>query len=529
MGRSLVLVVTMVGLVVGVASAAPADAGAPANAVRVERLDAYVRDAMRAWEVPGLSVAIVDGDREPLVRAWGVRELGRPERMDPDTVFTIASVSKSFTAAALGLLVHEDRLAWETPVLDVLPYFRMPESDLTPRVNVVDLLAHRAGLDDPQHVGWAGLTRRELIERVRHYETPVHFRDRLTYSNVGYTAAGELIPALTGRSWDEFVTERLLRPLGMHASSTTAAALHGAKNRSLSHVRRADGTLVLDPFVADGWWTNDFRAASAGLNATTRDMVRWLQALANRGRVDGRQVLPAEVVDRMMEPGILTEPDLPGAALAGYALGLVVQEYGGQRTVSHSGLFRGHGGRLIVLPERRLGVYVFLNSRDAASGLDLGLALWILDRLLGRPAVDWSARFRAEHERALATRRAARDAFDARRTLGTQPSLDREAYLGTYRHPAWGDWAVEQRDGALWLTSLAAKAPVAARLEHWERDTFRPAWNDPVDDYHVAERVTFRLDALGRVDALRFENVADPYWGTIEFRRETAAGDAQRP
>src|SRR5713226_7943083 len=188
----------------------------------LQGLDAYVIQAMRDAEVPGLALAVVKDDAIVFAKGYGVRKLGDPAPVDDHTLFAIASTTKAFTAAALGMLVDEGKLRWDDPVTKFLPTFRLYDPYVTRELTVRDLLTHRSGLGDADDL-WlgSGYGRDEVMRRLRFLKPETSFRSRFGYQNIMYLVAGQIIPAITGKSWEDFVQERIFRPLGMTASNTS--------------------------------------------------------------------------------------------------------------------------------------------------------------------------------------------------------------------------------------------------------------------------------------------------------------------
>ncbi|MGD8726197.1 MAG: serine hydrolase domain-containing protein, partial [Gemmatimonadales bacterium] len=181
----------------------------------LESLDAYFAEAGRAWQVPGFAVAIVKGDSVVFAKGYGVRELGTSERVDAHTLFAIASNSKAFTAAALAQLVDRGAISWTDRVIDHLPYFELYSPFVTREMRVRDLLSHRSGLGTfSGDLVWYGTqySREEVLRRIAHLEPAGEFRADYGYSNVMFLAAGQIIPAVTGMSWDAYVETEFFDP-----------------------------------------------------------------------------------------------------------------------------------------------------------------------------------------------------------------------------------------------------------------------------------------------------------------------------
>jgi CubicO group peptidase (beta-lactamase class C family) len=492
-------------------------------------LDDHVEEAMSAWEVPGFALAVVKDGHVVHSRGYGVRELGSKEPVTDETVFCIASCTKAFTAAALGILVDEGKLGWDDPVAEHLPGFRLSDPYVSQIVTIRDLLAHRVGVRDVDDS--LGFSREELIYRLR-FDGPIDmFRSRWVYNSLHYLVAGQVIPAVTGTSWDEFVRERIFRPLAMAESSTSAWDLARAENKASSHVRQANGALYVDPITPNRVpnFDNDSIGPSASINSTARDMTRWLH-LQLGGEVAGRRLLSEEVIREMHAPQALLEPEVaPERALAGelmllsHGLGWHVQNHRDQRFVAHGGLVRGMVTHVAIVPKLNLGIVSLSNSRDAYGSqgtLNAATARWIADRHLNAPdrnyAMEYLDKFRADRENAASKR----ERFLRRRSDDTQPSLPMEGYEGTYGDAAYPMWRVVVEDGRLLLRYLRAPKVLYATLEHWHYDTFLPIWNEIVQDYWPAHLVTFSLDAGGAARSIVFSLSSDEE--EREYRRTSA-------
>ncbi|MGI8496361.1 MAG: serine hydrolase domain-containing protein [Gemmatimonadaceae bacterium] len=270
--------------------------GVPPAAFPAE-LDQYIEKAMRDWEVPGLAVAIVRHDTVLAAKGYGVRELGKPDRVDASTVFSIASLTKSFTAAAAAILVDEGKLAWDAPVRRYLPAFRLSDPYLTDQVTVRDLLAHRTGLH-ASNMMWVmtGIDRAELVRRARYMQPERPFRTGQLYSNAGYAIAGEALAAAAGQSYEELIRSRLFAPLGMRSSTITMEALAQQPNKVSPHAIIGG---VQRPI---GWRNIDVIAPAGSINSTATDMAQWLRFQLGDGTFRGTRLISAASMWEMHSP-----------------------------------------------------------------------------------------------------------------------------------------------------------------------------------------------------------------------------------
>lgn len=460
-------------------------------------LDAYIENAMREWEVPGLAIAIVRNDSVIYAKGFGVREAGRPERVDENTLFAVASNSKAVTATAVGMLVQEGKVAWGDPASKYLPYLQLHDAWATRELTVRDLMGHRSGLGTwAGDLLWYGSDRpvRDVLTGVRQVEPTYSFRSQYGYSNLMFIAAGEIVPAVTGTSWEDFVRARIFAPLGMTRTNFRVSELPRMGNVATPHTK-LDGRVAVTPYRV-----LDNAGAAAGINSSVRDWAQWLRFQLANGAYGGRQLVDSAVIRETRTPQTLLRMGagarrlFPTTHFSAYGMGWFLRDYHGRLLVEHSGGMDGMLSQTGYLPEAGVGVAIFTNYDEHS----LGTALFYetVDRLLGLPGRDWSRVF-------LDLQRQGGPPADpeAGRARGTTPSLSLEAYAGTYASPVLGRAEVSVRDGRLHLRA-EHNPGVAGPLEHWHHDVFRARWEDR---YFGTSLVTFTLDAAGRPADLRFQ------------------------
>ena len=468
-------------------------------------LDAYIEQAMRDWQVPGLAIAVVKDDSVVYAKGFGVRELGRPERVDENTVFAVASNTKAVTATALGLLVSEGKLSWNDPATKHLPGFQTYDAYTTRELTLRDMLSHRTGYET-----WAGdllwygsgRTREQVLAGVRNVPRFSGFRTGYGYSNLMFIAAGEVIPRVAGTSWDDFVTARIFRPLGMARTSTRLAGLQGLDNVAVPHTK-IGGAVVTTPYR-----NVDGGGPAASVNSSVRDWAQWLRLQMNEGRYGGRQLVDSAVIRETWTPHALlrvgagTRRIFPSTHFSTYGLGWFLRDYHGRLLVNHSGGMDGMLSQTGFLPEERVGVAIFTNYDDQS--LYTALMYEVLDRYLGVPDRDWSRVFLD-----LQAQGGPPADPEAGRARNTRPSLALDRYAGTYTNEILGEGRVTVENGRLYLR-VPSNPGIAGPLEHWHYDTFQARWEDR---YLLTSLVAFRLDAEGNPADLRFkvrEDFVDP-------------------
>lgn len=478
--------------------------GAAAQAAPPPGLDAFVESVMERFEVPGLSLAIVKDGQVVLTKGYGVRRLGGSEPVDARTLFGIASNTKVFTATALGLLVEDGALEWDAPVVRYLPDFAMYDPWVTREITVRDLLVHRSGLGlgagDLMFWPPTTFTREELVERLRHIPPATSFRSAYAYDNVLYPVAGEVIEAVSGKSWETFVAERIFAPLGMSGSDVRLADPAAVENAAFTH-GRVEGTVRQVPP-----YEGDVVNPAGGIFSNAEDMAKWLVVQMDSGRVaQGRRAWSPALTRELWKPVTPMPFGDPPPELAPlrrhfnfYALGLNVRDYRGERMLTHTGGLPGYVSRVTMVPDRKLGVVVLTNqeSSDAFEAVTHR----VLDHYLDAPAWDWLAAYTAVRQRA----DSALAAFEARASAGrdstSRPSLALDRYAGTYRDAWYGDVEIAEEDGGL-VIRFSRTPSLVGDLEHWQYDTFVARWRDR--SLRADAYVTFALNPDGTIERVR--------------------------
>lgn len=486
-------------------------------------LDAYVRRAMETFEVPGLSLAIVKDDEVLVATGYGVRRVADAAAVDARTLFAIASNTKVFTAAALGLLVEEGKLEWDAPVIRHLPWFQMWDPYVTRELTIRDLLVHRSGLGlgAGDLLWWPPSTydRKDVARRLRSLRPAFSFRSAYAYDNVLYLVAGEVIEAVSGRTWEQFVAERILERVGMSSSRVRHPDPDGGQadpdgrhrdpdgggNIAATHAQIDGAVRGIAPFVSDN--TNP----AGGILSCALDMAAWMRVLLSGGLLaDGSRLYSAATAGQLttlVTPMPIADPPPELAALKpnfrGYALGLVVQDYRGRKVVTHTGGLPGQVSRVTLVPEIGLGICV-LTNQEATEAFN-AITWRIVDGFLGAPAADWIEAYRKVRRRAEDRASRTREMAAASRDASSRPSLAPGKYAGTYVDDWYGDIEIEDVDGRLRMR-FSRTPLLVGDLEHWQYDTFIVRWLDR--ELRADAYVTFVLDAEGRVDEARMRAVS---------------------
>jgi len=507
-------------LVLTIASGCWATLGAQRRPL--DGIDAFVEKALVDWQTPGLTLAVVRRDSVLLAKGYGVREYGRPERVDENTLFNIGSCSKAFTSAVIAGLVGDGKVGYEDKAIDHLPWFRLWDPWVTSQVTVRDLMAHRVGADlTIENRLWpfaSGM--QDLVLRGGRQKPLGGFRERYHYSNNMLVAAGLVAEAVTAKPFARVLHERLLDPLGMTSTRASNQEALATPNRAAPH------DFVGGKPVAARWdrWPDSVLLPTGGISSTAKDMSTWLRFQLGRGAFGGRQIVAAEPFDQMHIPHTpvrggpveaaywfahVDAKDLHTRHWA-YGLAWFVTDYRDRPLVWHGGTVNGFRCAMALLPEDGAAMYVGVNRITL---LPPAMMLTVLDRLIGGEGEgggrrDWNAIFLKEAALQTEDARKAGEARRAARVTGTTPSLPLEGYAGRYVDPAIGPLEVTVTNGQLTLRV----GGFAGQLTHWHHDTFAANLQGAGGRAAAAPGntfATFTLDGAGRPTQVVVENLGE--------------------
>jgi len=473
-------------------------------------LSTYVAASMKTFSVPGLALAIVKDGKILVDQGFGVRKLGDPTAVDEHTMFGIGSNTKAFTTAALAMLVDAGKLSWDDPVYQRLPGFVMYDPYVSHEMTIRDLLTHRSGmgLGEGDLLFWpkSTYTRDEIIYKLRFMKPASSFRSKYAYDNLLYMAAGQIIPAVTGVSWDEFIQRNIFLPLGMNNSNTTSKAFKAGDDYAFPH-SRVDGKLQVIALE-----DLDNVGPAGSINSCAADMAKWMLLQLNRGKFTDREgrLFREERSREMWTPQtILPTGDPPPGPLArlqanfaDYALGWGLRDYHGRKLIGHTGGVAGFVSRVMLVPEENLGVVVLTNAEE--TGAFDSILYHILDHYFQLPPADWIAAFKSlkdtqEKEAAETIKKA-----EGERAANSKPSLPPEKYAGVYNDAWYGPITIRMENAGL-VISFDHTPGMIGDLQYWQYDTFKAHWRQ-----HTIEDafVTFSLTPDGSIDSAMLQAVS---------------------
>jgi CubicO group peptidase (beta-lactamase class C family) len=482
--------------------------------VDFKKLDNYFAKAQKDWGVPGISVGIVKDGKVVFTKGYGVLTEGKSTPTNDETLYAIASNSKAFTSAIIGMLVQEGKLDWDDKIRKHLPYFDLYDSYAGENATIRDMMSHRVGLGTfSGDIMWynSDFTSEEIIRRMKYIPPTYEFRAGYGYSNLMFITAGELIKTVTGKSWYENVKTRILEPLNMNRTFVNVEEIEKMPNAASPHRLENNKTHVPIPYTS---WEEI--AATGGLVSCVDDLTKWMIFNLNNG-INGKDTLLSpntrnEVWTVHNSFAVDRTKDNPfGTNFSGYGLGWGLKDYHNNLRVSHTGGYDGMITSVNMLPEHNLGVVVLTNGLKAPIN---ALPYYVFDAFLGhhgmdRPETDWSKTDLERNEKNFAEDTRVADS-KAKRVKGTKPSQPLKNYAGTYHTPVYGNIIVSENNGAMEI-NFEHSAPLSATLTHWHYDTFEMTFKK-THPWFTFGTVKFTTDNNQEITGIEFDVPNDDFW-----------------
>ncbi|NOT52116.1 MAG: serine hydrolase [Chitinophagaceae bacterium] len=353
-----------------------------------DSLDKYIERGMQQWQVPGLAIAIVKDGKVVLSKGYGVRELGKNDKVDENTLFIIASNSKLFTGTSIAKLDYEKKLSLNDKITKYIPWFKLYDDNATQMANVKDMLCHRLGTKTFQgdFTFWdSNLPKDSIVWKMRYLKPPGEFRQDYGYCNAGFLVAGQVLEKVTGQSWENYVKENMLDPLGMNNTYMNTAGL-AARNNVAYPYNNLYSSITKIPFD-----NVDNLGPATSMVSNVNDLTHWLLMQLDSGRYNGKQILPWQVVQRTRDANILTgsrKSALFPTHFRAYGLGVYMTDYSGRQVYWHTGGAFGHVTNVCFVPEEKLGITILTNNDN--QNFFEALRYQILDAYMNVPYTDRS-------------------------------------------------------------------------------------------------------------------------------------------
>src|SRR2546423_13959557 len=463
---------------------------------KLQGFDSYMEQVLKDWNTPGIGVGIVINDKLAFAKGYGYRDYEKKLPFPPTTLCQIASNSKLFTAVAAGMLVEEGRLTWDKPVRESVPTIQFYNDQLNDNVTLRDMLSHRTGVTRHDLIWFKSpFTRKELFEKLKYLEPQEPMREKFLYNNLMNALAAEIIELKSGKTWEQFVRERIFTPLGMSTTTYTISDMTQHPDHGVPFLEKRDSfELYKIPYYED----TEGVAPAGAIISNIDELSHWLIALMNDGKYNGKQVLPANVLKATLQPAIGL-PNTLGESQGfwellnpAYGLGRQTAAYRGHLITYHGGDLPGFHSQVSFLPNDKIGVIVLVIS-DHSAPLYNVVSYDVYERLLGMDQTPWSQR---RLQQRLAGKKAgteARSKAGADRIPSTKPSHALADYAGDYENPAYGILKIALNSDTLQFGFHEFQFP----MSHFPYDRF----DTPDDEQYGKFSVNFRTNPQGDIDS----------------------------
>lgn len=467
----------------------------------LSKLDTTFQNVYSEWNIPGVSVAIVKDGETIFSKGYGVKEVGKNDKVDGNTLYAIASNSKAFTSAMIATLVQDGKLDWNDKVQTYIPYFEIYDPMISHQVTIRDILSHRVGLGTfSGDVIWYKSTLKveQIIKRLKYLPKKFDFRDGYGYSNVMYLTAGEIIKTVTGKSWLENIQEIFLKPLNMNRTIISPNKLDDLGNFATPH------SLVDGKNIPIEWVSWEEIAAMGGLISSVEDIAKWMIFNLNNGINGEDSILEAKSRNLIWTPHnnfvvSHTKSNDFNTHFRGYGLGWGLSDYHGNLKVSHGGGYDGMISSVTLIPDQKLGVVVLTNGMESPTS---AITNYTLDAFLNVEETDWSTKDLERLERRKKRDTRIEDRKNAR-VLDTKASLGVEKYTGTYKSDIYGNIIVAHVDNQLTL-DFEYSPDLKATLSHWHYDVWKINW-DKEQAWFKFGTVKFNMDNNLKILGMDFD------------------------
>ncbi len=483
-----------------------------AQVIPSAQIDSVAELTLKTFDVPGIAVAVVKDGKVIHAKGYGVRSLHTKQKVDKNTLFGIASNTKAFTVAALGILVDEGKLKWDDKVTDYIPEFKMYNPYVTEEFTVRDLLTHRSGLGlgAGDLMFWpdsSNFTKKDMIHNLRYLKQVSAFRTKYDYDNNMYMVAGEVLARASGMSWENFIQKRILDPLNMTATAPSFKLLKNKSNVIDPHAP-VDGVVKV---IRRDW--NEIANSAGGIYSNLTDMCKWITMQMNNGKYGeglSKQLLTSDVHEEMWTPQTIipVKGESPyNTHFASYGLGWFLSDVKGYKQATHTGGLAGIVTQVTLIPEMQLGIIVFTNQQSGAAFSSITNT--IKDSYFGIKGRNW---IKTYHDRVIANEAEAKEITDklwkdieAKAAQKNIAKADVNLFTGTYNDKWFGDVVISVNNNKMWFQSKRSFL-LNGEIFPYKGSTFIVKWTDRSMDADAF--VVFDLDSDGKASGMKMKAIS---------------------
>ncbi len=482
--------------------------------IQLDSLDLFIHKVMKDFEVTGLSIGIVQNDSIIYSKGFGTREIGKNQKVNAHTIFGIGSISKSFTALTLGMLIDEGKVSWDDRVKDYLPYFELYDPYVTENFTIRDLLTHKSGLKDVSGgTLWyhSDYSRVDIIKRLKYLEPVSGYREKTAYQNVMFVVAGEIVREITGMSWDDFLSKRIFDKIDMINSTSVASKREANTNIARPHIwsENFEKTAIIQE-------QGDNLAAAGFIYSSATDMNNYMRLLLNNGVFKNDTIVSKGVINEIFKPQVLFQISNPpfGNEFSSYGLGWWLTPWNGHKIIEHSGGIDGMSAQLFMVKDLNIGVVILTNvSKEPGSFLLKAKLLEIIFNDKSFDFYDRGIEYRKQRIENI------KESISSQpRTEKTKPSLALNDYIGLYNDEMYGDINLSQTNNEELEISFSHTPLFKGKLTHWHFDTFKIDWYD----IRVPNGfLTFNFNSTREIIGFSIdqENLLDVDFGELEIKK----------
>ncbi len=445
-----------------------------AQQIQLDSLDSQIHQLIKDFDIPGLSIGVVRNDSILFSKGYGTLEVQKERKADENTLFGIGSISKSFTALTLGILVDEGKIDWDDKVTAYLPYFELYAPYVTANFTIRDLLTHRSGLKDVSGgTLWyhSDYSREEIIRRLKYLEPVSGFREKPAYQNVMYVVASEIVKEVSGMSWDAFVKTRVFDKLKMNNTTSLSTERESNNNLAQPHIYNEDYEKV-----AIKQEIGDNLAPGGFIYSSSSEMSNYMRLLLNNGIIGNDTIVSPNIINEIFKPQIVYP--IGGAPFynefTSYGFGWWLTPKNGHKIIEHSGGIDGMSANLVMVKDMNLGFVILTNEAEEPATFLLTAKL--LEQLFNDESYDIYAQVLDYRNKNLKKRKESPSQIS--KTPNTKPSLELKKYAGIYNDEMYGDILINYTKGGGLAIAFSHSQVFKGTLEHWHFDTFKIDWND---------------------------------------------------
>lgn len=447
-----------------------------------KNIDEYIEESMLRWNIPGMSVAVIEDGKITHLKGYGVKKIGNQSSVDQNTLFAIASNSKAFTGLSIAILERDGILKLDDKVSDYIPDIKLYENVPTNLLTIKDVLTHRIGIGTfhGDFITWGTIySEKELINKLQYLKPVFDFRSGYGYFNAGYTIAAEVMKILTGKSWGEFVQENILKPLEMNSTLTSVSQLKNFDNVAAPHTFNYEYKMVPVP-----WRNIDNIAAAGGLISSANDMAKWVSMQINLGMFNGNEIFSKKLILSTHIPyNIIPSPShgmgrITNRHFNTYGLGWGIADYKGELYIEHSGGYDGMLSRTAFLPDKKFGLVILTNNDQ--NEVITSLMFQLFDYALKKEVFNWdSLLFASDTKNGVPYDKIVWDEIISQKDPNLKPEFKLDYLQGSYYNIQAGNLVIS-KSGDKFLFKLSSRPETQGTLAHWRNDTLICTFDDLV-------------------------------------------------